>query len=124
MLGLEFQSKRGSIELEYFGRRVRVRISPVGVQVDRLRQVNMTNITSLDSFAPVLPWCRVWRGCTIVHLRVREGEFARDGGEIGTEKKRRNPARVLWKQKIKRVRARHPWWGSQADFVGGPKEGT
>jgi len=39
MLGLEFQSKRGSIELEYFGRRVRVRISPVGVQVDRLRQV-------------------------------------------------------------------------------------
>mmetsp|Transcript_24411 Transcript_24411/g.46252 ORF Transcript_24411/g.46252 Transcript_24411/m.46252 type:complete len:852 (+) Transcript_24411:471-3026(+) len=39
MLGLEFQSKRGSIELEYFGRRVRVRISPVGVHVARLREV-------------------------------------------------------------------------------------
>lgn len=39
MLGLDFQSKRGSIELEYFGRRVRVRISPVGVHVARLREV-------------------------------------------------------------------------------------
>mmetsp|Transcript_22797 Transcript_22797/g.49979 ORF Transcript_22797/g.49979 Transcript_22797/m.49979 type:complete len:855 (-) Transcript_22797:139-2703(-) len=46
MLGLEFQSKRGSIELEYFGRQVRVRISPVGVQVDRLRQVLASSETT------------------------------------------------------------------------------
>mmetsp|Transcript_23901 Transcript_23901/g.28921 ORF Transcript_23901/g.28921 Transcript_23901/m.28921 type:complete len:851 (-) Transcript_23901:232-2784(-) len=39
MLGLEFESKRGSIELEYFGRRVRMRISPVGLQVSRFKEV-------------------------------------------------------------------------------------
>lgn len=38
MLGLEFASKRGHIGLEYYGRTVGVKIMPVGVHMDRLRQ--------------------------------------------------------------------------------------
>jgi len=45
MLGLDFQSKRGSIALEYFGRSVQVRISPVGLHLARLRE----HMASADS---------------------------------------------------------------------------
>lgn len=36
MLGLEFQSKRGSIAIDYFGRTVSLKIMPTGVKVERL----------------------------------------------------------------------------------------
>lgn len=39
MLGLEYQSKRGYIGLEYYGRTVGIKIMPVGVHMDRIASV-------------------------------------------------------------------------------------
>jgi trehalose 6-phosphate synthase/phosphatase len=39
MLGIEYQSKRGYIGLEYFGRTVGIKIMPVGVHMDQLQSV-------------------------------------------------------------------------------------
>ncbi|CAH8339673.1 unnamed protein product [Eruca vesicaria subsp. sativa] len=39
MLGLEYQSKRGYIGLEYYGRTVGIKIMPVGINVDRIQDV-------------------------------------------------------------------------------------
>lgn len=37
MLGLEYESKRGYIGLDYFGRRVNIKIQPVGIHMGRLQ---------------------------------------------------------------------------------------
>ncbi|VAH79693.1 unnamed protein product [Triticum turgidum subsp. durum] len=39
MLGIEYQSKRGYIGLEYFGRTVGIKIMPVGIHMDQLQAV-------------------------------------------------------------------------------------
>ncbi|XP_073001836.1 probable alpha,alpha-trehalose-phosphate synthase [UDP-forming] 11 [Typha latifolia] len=39
LLGLDYQSKRGYIGIEYYGRTVTVKILPVGIDVDQLRSV-------------------------------------------------------------------------------------
>ncbi|XP_010522084.1 PREDICTED: probable alpha,alpha-trehalose-phosphate synthase [UDP-forming] 7 [Tarenaya hassleriana] len=39
MLGLEYQSKRGYIGLEYFGRTVGIKIMPVGINMSRIQSV-------------------------------------------------------------------------------------
>ncbi|KAL9226321.1 hypothetical protein vseg_002150 [Gypsophila vaccaria] len=39
MLGLDYESKRGHIGLDYFGRTVYIKILPVGIHVDRLTSV-------------------------------------------------------------------------------------
>lgn len=39
LLGLDYQSKRGYIELEYYGRTVSVKILPVGIHMDQIESV-------------------------------------------------------------------------------------
>ncbi|KAK4286068.1 hypothetical protein QN277_002679 [Acacia crassicarpa] len=39
MLGLEYQSKRGYLGLEYYGRTISIKIMPVGVHMDRIKIV-------------------------------------------------------------------------------------
>ncbi|KAK9675663.1 hypothetical protein RND81_11G022100 [Saponaria officinalis] len=46
MLGLDYESKRGHIGLDYFGRTVYIKILPVGIHVDRLSSVLNLSCTS------------------------------------------------------------------------------
>lgn len=61
LLGLGYQSKRGYIEVEYYGRTVTVKILPTGIDMDQLRSV----VTSPETVRKVKELTERYKDCTL-----------------------------------------------------------
>ncbi|KAJ4754323.1 trehalose phosphate synthase [Rhynchospora pubera] len=62
LLGLDYQSKRGYIGIEYYGRTVTIKILPIGIDMDQLRSV----VTSPETVGKVKELTERYKGRTLL----------------------------------------------------------